>query len=132
MPSSRPVSGSCTGAAAQVQALHGLVEVLGRKDLHGVVGGQGRSDRVRAGSVLAPESPLGEVHRVGGGHAHPRVAPDPQQEPVGVTDDDEVRRLVCDGREAVLDQGQRGGQRMHVPARRGLLLVGENRCEVIA
>jgi hypothetical protein len=54
-------------------------EMLGRVNLHRMVGCQRGPDRVRARAGFAPESTLDEVHSVGRGGANPHVAVEPQQ-----------------------------------------------------
>jgi len=51
--------------------------MLGRVNLHRVVGCQRGPDRVRTYAGFVPESALDEVHLVGCGGANPRVAVEP-------------------------------------------------------
>jgi hypothetical protein len=73
-----------------------FTEMLGRMDLHRVLGSKGCADRVCAGADFVPECALDEVHRVGRRRADLCIALDPQQQTVGVADDDQVFALVGD------------------------------------
>ena len=107
--------------------LDDLVEVLGGEHLHGMVGRQRGADRVRAGAALAPQRPDGEVHRVRGGQPDRGRALEPQQRAIRIADHHQVRRVVGDPGEALADQRRDGEERMHLPAGRGLVVVGDQR-----
>jgi hypothetical protein len=85
------------------------------------------SDRVRPRPAFAPERALDEVHRVGCAHAHVRVPLHPQEHAVGITDDDQVPRLVRRGGQAGADQRRHRRERMHLPAGGGLVRIGDRR-----
>ncbi len=105
--------------------LHDLVEVLGGEHLDRVVGGERGADRVGPRAALAPQRADGEVHRVRGGEPDLGRALEPQQRPVGIADHHQVRRVVGDPGEALADQRRHRHQRMDLPARRGLVVVGD-------
>ena len=105
--------------------LHDLVEVLGGEHLDRVVGGERGADGVGPRAALAPERADGEVHRVRGREPDLGRALEPQQRPVGIAHNHQVRRVVGDAGEALADQRRHGLQRMDLPARRGLVVVGD-------
>ena len=107
--------------------LHDLVEVLGGEHLHRVVGGQRGADRVRARAALAPQRPDREVHRVRGREPDARRALEPQQRPVGIADHHQVRGVVGDPGEALADERRDRHERVDLPARRDLVVVGDRR-----
>jgi hypothetical protein len=104
--------------------LHDLVEVLGGEHLNRMVGGECGADRVRPRPALAPQRPDREVHRVGRRQPDARRAFEPQQRPVGVADDHQVRGVVGDPGEALAHERRDREQRVDLPTRRDLVVVG--------
>ena len=61
-----------------------------------------------------------------------RAALDAQQDAVGVGDDDEVVGVLGDGGEALVDQRRGAGERVLLPQHLRLVLVGDDRRELVA
>jgi hypothetical protein len=83
--------------------------------------------------VPAPDSlQSGEVHVIGGAQPQARAALDHQEQALGIGDDDQVVGLFGDRRQARVDQRRRPGQRMFLPQHLRLVLVGDDRRELVA
>lgn len=103
--------------------LHPLGVVLPGEDLDRVVGRQRDADSVRSRRPLAPARSRDEAHVLRRPLAHPWVAVDREQQPVGIGDHDEVLRLFPDRCERVSQDGCQAAERMLGEALVRLLLV---------
>ena len=80
-----------------------------------MVGRERGPDRVRARAGFAPKGALDEVHCVRRSGANLRVAVQPQQQAVGITDDGQVLAVVGEGPEPATNQRRGTLQRMGLP-----------------
>jgi hypothetical protein len=104
-----------------------LAEVLGGVNLHSVVGCECCPDRVRARPYFAPESALDEIHRVRRRRANPRIAVEPQQQTLGIADDDQVVALVGEWPEPATNQRRGRLERMRLPTLPDVTPIPEGR-----
>jgi hypothetical protein len=110
-----PVFRIVDGCGRARPAMDNLAEVLGRVNLHRMVGCQRGPDRVRACAGFAPERTLDEVHAVGSGGANPRVAVEPQQQTLGVRDDHQVLAPLGHGPQPATNQRRGRFERIGLP-----------------
>ena len=93
-----------------------------------VGGNRGTGDRVRCGLALVPGRPSGEVQSMSAAASRRRGSPSTQSSTASASlDHDEVSGFVGDRADAFADQGHCGRQRMDVPPRRNLVIVGDQR-----
>ena len=120
-----PVLGIVDGCCSAGPAMHDLAEMLRRMNLNRMVRRQCGPDGVRTGTGLVPDRTLDEVHHIGRGRADPHVTVEPQEQTLGVTDDDQVLALGSDPPEPATDQRRARLERMGLPTLDDLTPVRE-------
>ena len=126
-PSMRPVSGSCTGAAAHVHACTTSLKCSAANTWTA----WSAASAVPIAFVPAPPSlhsaPTAKFIEFAAASRTLRRALEPQQRPVRIADHHQVRRVVGDPGEALADQRRHSDERMDLPARRRLVVVRDQR-----
>lgn len=110
-----PVFGIVDGRGRTGPAVNDFAEVLGPVYLHRVVGYKRSPNRVGARTDFAPQRALDEVHRVGRRGAQLRLAVEPQQQTISITDDDQMLAVRGDWTKPPTNQRPGHLERMRRP-----------------
>src|SRR3954452_23737421 len=106
-----------------------LIEVLGGKDLQGMIRGKSRPDGIRARGRFVPAGALEKVHIGGSALLQPLRTADVQQQTGGIADDDQALQVLSHRLEPVAEHARERAEWVIEPALLDLRRVGLDRSE---